>query len=147
MGSKPDSSNYRPISLLPLLTKVFKRTVLDHTNEILAINKILYDWQSGSWKNYSTVTCLSFLNDKISRGFDDGLLTGMILTELQKAFDTINTSYFLKKLIVIGFSSDTIKSFHSFLLNPFTSVYNWIKWLHTSKRAWKNKFAACWKKI
>ena len=89
-GSKTVPSNYRPISLLSLLSKVFERVVLDQTEEFFSLNKILYDYQSGFRKNYSTDTCLSFLNDKISKGFDDGLVTGMILIDLQKAFDTIN---------------------------------------------------------
>ena len=40
-GSKTDPSNYRPISLLLLLSKVFERVVLDQTNEFLSLNKIL----------------------------------------------------------------------------------------------------------
>ena len=88
--SKTDPSNYRPISLLPLLSKVFERVVLDQTEELLSLNKILYDYHSGFRKNHSTDTCLSFLNEKILKGFDDGLVTGMILIDLQKAFDTIN---------------------------------------------------------
>ena len=88
-GSKTDSSNYRLISL-PLLSKVFERVALDQTEEFLSLNKILYDYQSGFRKNDSTDTCLSFLNDKTLKSFDDGLVTGMILIDLQKAFDTIN---------------------------------------------------------
>ena len=89
-GSKTYPSNYRPISLLTLLSKAFERVVFDQTEEFLSLNKILYDYQSGFRKNHSTDTCLSFLNDKILKGFDDGLVTGMILIDLQKAFDTIN---------------------------------------------------------
>ena len=70
---------------------------------------ILYDYQSGFRKNHSTDTCLSFLNDKILKGFDDGLVTGMILIDLQKAFDTINHDIQLKKLSIIGFSDHTVK--------------------------------------
>ena len=80
--SKTDSSNYRPISLLPLLSKVFERVVLDQTKEFSILNKILYDYQFGFRKNHSTDTCLSFLNEKILKGFDDGLVTGMILIDL-----------------------------------------------------------------
>ena len=53
-GSKTDSSNYRPISLLPLLPKVFERVVLDQTKEFLSVNEILYDYQSSFRKNHST---------------------------------------------------------------------------------------------
>ena len=63
-GSKTDPSNYKPISLLPLLYKAFERLVLDQTNDFLSLNKILYDYQSSFRKNHSTDICLSFLNDK-----------------------------------------------------------------------------------
>ena len=75
-GSKTDPSYCRPILLLPLLSKVFERVVLDQIKEFLSLNKILYDYQSGFMKNTSTDTCLSFLNDKIDKGFHDGLVTG-----------------------------------------------------------------------
>ena len=116
-GSKTDPSNYRPISLLPLLSKVFERVVLDQTEEFLSLNKILYDYQSGFRKNHSTDTCLSFLNDKILKGFDDDLVTGMILIYLQKAFDTFNHDILLKKLSIIGFSDHAVKWFQTYLSN------------------------------
>ena len=91
-----------------MLCKVFERVVLDQTEEFLSLNKILYDYKSGFRKNHSTDTCLSFLNDKILKGFDDGLETGMIL---------INHDILLKKLIIIGFSDHTVKWFQSYLSN------------------------------
>ena len=56
-GSKTDSSNYIPISLLSLLFKVFERVVPDQTEEFLSLNKVLYDYQSGFRKSHSTDTC------------------------------------------------------------------------------------------
>ena len=116
-GSKTDPSNYRPISVLPLLSKAFEKLVLDQTEDFLSLNKVLYEYQSGFRKNHSTDTCLSFLNDKILKGFDDGLVTGMILIDLQKAFDTINHDILLKKLSIIGFSDHTVNWFQSYLSN------------------------------
>ena len=116
-GSKTDPSNYRPISLLPLLSKVFERVVLDQSEEFLSLNKILYDYQSGFRKNHSTDTCLSFLNEKFLKGFDDDLVTGKILINLQKAFDTINHDILLKKVSIIGFSDHTVKWFQSYISN------------------------------
>ena len=49
----------------------------------------IYNYQSGFRGNHSTNLCFSFLTDKVLRRFDKGLLTGMILIYLQKAFDTI----------------------------------------------------------
>ena len=116
-GSKTHSSNFRPISLLSFLSKVFERVVRDQTEEFFSLNKILYDYQSGFRKNHSTDTCLSFLNDKILKCFDDGLVTGMILIKLQYAFNAINHDILLKKLSIIGFSDHTVKWFQSYLSN------------------------------
>ena len=100
-----------------MLFKVFERVVLDQTEEFLSLNKILYDYQSSFRKNHSADTCLSFLNDKILKGFDDGLVTGMILVDLQKAFDLINHDILVKKLSIIGFTDHTVKWFQSYLSN------------------------------
>ena len=89
-GKEINPSNYRPISLLPLISKIIEKVVHNQTNEFLSANKISYNYQSGFRTNHSTNLCLSFLTDKILKGFDEGLLTGMILIDLQKAFDTIN---------------------------------------------------------
>ena len=58
---------------------------------------------------------MSFLTDKILKGFDEGFLTGMILIDLQKVFDTINHEILLQKLKAIKFSESTIKCFKSYL--------------------------------
>ena len=70
-------------------------------------------------KNHSTDFCLLFLNDKILKGFGQGLITGMILTDLQKAFDTIDhdINCMLQKLYAIGFSKHSVNWFRSYLLN------------------------------
>ena len=60
---------------------------------------------------------LYFLNGKILKGFNDGLVTGMILIDLRKSFDTINHDILLKKLSIIGFSDHTVKWFQSYLSN------------------------------
>ena len=58
---------------------------------------------------------MSFLTDKILKEFDEGLLTGMILIDLQKAFDTIDHQILLRKLKAIKFSESTIKWFKLYL--------------------------------
>ena len=58
---------------------------------------------------------LFFLSDKILKGFDDGLVTGMILIDLRLSFDTMSQDILLKKLIIIGFSDHTVKWFQSYL--------------------------------
>ena len=91
-GKKTDASNYRPISLLPVISKIIEKVVHYQTNAFLSDENILYNYQFGFRANHSTNLCLSFLTDKILKGFDEGLLTGIILINLQKAFDTIDQS-------------------------------------------------------
>ena len=84
--------------------------------------KFLYNYQSGFRKNHSTDSCLTFLHDKVLKGFDKGLMTGMILIDLQKAFDTTDHDILLKKLTAIGFSNHTIGWFKSYLSNRLFRV-------------------------
>ena len=76
---------------------------------------ILYKYQSGFRTKHSTDLCLSYLNDKILKGFDNGLFTVMILIDLQKAFDTINHNILLEKSKAIGFCENTVNWFLSYL--------------------------------
>ena len=69
------------------------------TASILDENKILFTYQSGFRKHYFTNTCLSYLTDKVRNGFEKGSLTGMILINLQKAFDTIDHKILIEKWI------------------------------------------------
>ena len=114
-GSTTLPKNYRPISLLPLISKIFEKVIHDQTQMFLNENKIIYEFQSGFRKNFSTDSCLSYLNDKITSGFESGLHTGMILIDLQKAFDTIDHEILIKKMEFLGFSEKVILWFKSYL--------------------------------
>ena len=116
-GSRLDPKNYRPISLLPILSKIFERIVHDQTQFYFEENNLFYKLQSGFRKNHSTNFCLSYLNDKVRRGFDTQKFTGMILIDLQKAFDTIDHSILLNKLRALKFSVETVEWFQSYLSN------------------------------
>ena len=114
-GSTTLPKNYRPISLLPLISKITEKVVHDQTQAYLDENKILYRFQSGFRKDFSTGSCLSYLNNKIATGFESGLHTGMILIDLQKAFETINHEILINKMEFLGFSKNVILWFKSYL--------------------------------
>ena len=97
------------------MSKVLERIVHEQTMEFLDKHNILYKFQSGFRKNHSTDFCLSYLTDKISKGFDSGLLTGMTLIDLQKAFDTIDCNILLLKILLFGFSLEAIDRYKSYL--------------------------------
>ena len=77
-GSKLEPKNFRPISLLPLISKVLEKVIHDQMQTFLTDTNIIYCYQSGFRKFHSTDTCLSYLNNKILKGIDWGLMTGLI---------------------------------------------------------------------
>ena len=116
-GSKTDPKNYRPISLLPLLSKLIEKAIHIQTQEYLDKHGLLYKFQSGFRKKYSTDSCLVQLSDFIINGIDKGLHTGMILIDLQKAFYTLDHDILLEKIECLGFRKPVIKWFKSYLSN------------------------------
>ena len=69
----------------------------------LSDNDVLYKYQSGVRKFHLTDTFFSYPHDKTTKGFDSCLLTGMVLVDLQKAFDTTDHSILIKKNAFSGF--------------------------------------------
>ena len=121
-GSKLEAINYRPISLLPLISKVFEKCIHKQLQAYVTKHNIIYKLQSGFRSDFSTDTCLSYLHNKILKGFDKGEYTGMILIDLQKAFDTIDHEILLKKLKYIGLANTAISWIESYLKNRITFV-------------------------
>ena len=76
-ASTIEPKNYRPISLLPLLSKIFERIVHSQTQNYLDKHNILYKYQSGFRSKHSTNTCLTLLNNNILNEIDKGFLTGI----------------------------------------------------------------------
>ena len=118
---KTNVSNYRHISLLPILSKLIEKVVHQETTNFFYDNNIFYKYQSGFRSNHSTDLFLSFLTDKIMKGFDTGMYTGTILIDLEKVFDTINHEILLDKLLLISFSNK-ISWYESYLVEPHCTV-------------------------
>ena len=116
-GSLTEASNYRSISLWPFISKVIEKIIHDQTSAFLSSRNLLYNCQSGFCKNHSTDFCLYFWNDKNLMSFDQGLIIGIILIDLPKAFDTIHHDILLKKLYAIGFSKLLVNWIWSYLVN------------------------------
>ena len=121
-GSKLEPKNYRPISLLPLISKIFEKIIHAQTQLFLDENNILYKFQSGFRVNHSTDTSLSYLNNKIMNGFENKSYTGMILIDLQKAFDTIDHEIFLNKIKCLGFADSSISWYKSYLKSRYFKI-------------------------
>ena len=114
-GSNSDQKNYRPVSLLPFVSKITEKNIQIHTQEHLDKNDLPYKYQSGFHVNFSMDYCLVQLTNFIVRGMDKGFHTGMILVDLQKVFDTLDHTILLQKTECIGFKESVIKWFQSSL--------------------------------
>lgn len=104
-GSRLDASNYRPVSILPIISKILERAVYKQVVGCLDKNNLLYENQSGFRKAYSTDTCLINLTDQIKLDMSKGLYVGMVLIDLQKAFDTVDHEILCKKFKSMGINS------------------------------------------
>ena len=104
-NSNLEVGNYRPVSILSIVSKILERAVYIQLENYLTKNNILYEYQSGFRKSFSTDTCLIHLLDHIKINNSQGLYTGMILLDLQKAFDTVDHEVLCNKLKTMGVQS------------------------------------------
>ena len=111
--SRLEVSNYRPISLLSVVSKVLEKCVYVQVNEYLNSKNLIYDYQSGFRSGYSTETCLVYLTDYIRSKLSEGKYVGMCLLDVQKAFDSVNHSILCQKLEAMGINSLWFKSYLS----------------------------------
>uniref|UniRef100_A0A671W1V6 Reverse transcriptase domain-containing protein n=1 Tax=Sparus aurata TaxID=8175 RepID=A0A671W1V6_SPAAU len=114
-NSRADVGNYRPVSILSTISKIFERLVYEQVEEYLIRHDILYELQSGFRAAHSTDTCLIHLFDYVRQNLDQGNYVGMLLLDLQKAFDTVNHDILTSKLQCMGFSNLALKWFSSYL--------------------------------
>ena len=94
---------YRPVSILPVLSKVYEKLVLQQLAVFIERESVYHQYQSGYRKNHSTATLLK-LHDDIKKAMKSSEVTIAIFTDYSKAFDTINFSILLKKMHTLHFS-------------------------------------------
>lgn len=114
-NDKTEVGNYRPVSILSIVSKVLERVVYDQVYSYLSNHDLLYQHQSGFRQGFSTETCLINLTDYLRSEMDKGNMVGMVLLDLQKAFDTVDHGILLMKLRAIGLAESSVSWFSSYL--------------------------------
>ena len=124
-GSTKSFDNYRPISVLPIVSKVIEKIVHKQLMNFLDKNKLLSTRQFGFRAKMSTELAATLLLDDIRRNVDKGQLVGAVFVDLSKAFDTISHSKLLTKLPSYGIDGKELAWFEDYLFNRSARVsYN-----------------------
>ena len=113
---KPEiPSNYRPISLLPIFSKIFEKLLYRRLYRFLEIHKVLYSLQFGFQENHSIDHAVVSLTEAVRNTLDNKRLGCGIFIDLQKAFDTVNHRILLSKLEHYGVRGCALEWFRSYL--------------------------------
>lgn len=91
-GDKDIASNYRPIAILPVVSKVLEKIVAEQLVEYLESNQLLHPQQFGFRPKYSTETATCYLLERVKGLLDKGHVVRAVFLDLKKAFDTVNHS-------------------------------------------------------
>ena len=118
--------NYRPISLLPCISKIFEKTVHIQLYDYFTKNKLFYISQHGFRKLHSTETATIDFIDRIWNNLNNSKLPLSLFLDLSKAFDTLDHSILLHKLNYYGVKNKEYQWFSSYLSNrsQYVSIDN-----------------------
>ena len=114
-NERTSKQNYRPISILPILSKLYEGNM---NEEIYSyIEKYLSPYLFGYRKGYGTQQCLLVMIEMWRKAIDEKKVAGAILTDLSKAFDCLSHDLLIAKLEAYGFDKSALKLTHDYLSN------------------------------
>ena len=114
-GSSTDKANYRPISLLPIVSKIFERLIVNQLNVYFEpqFSKLLCGFRKGHSTQHAILNMIRNWQNNIA----NNLKVGAVLIDLSKAFDCLPHNLLLAKLSAYGLSESAVKLMHSYLSN------------------------------
>ena len=114
-GKKNKKENYRPVTFLPVLSKMFERIMF--MQMFAFFEDIFNKQQCGFRKGYNTQQCLLKMLEKWKRSVDEGKVFGALLTDLSKAFDCLDHELLIAKLNAYGFSLPALRLINDYVSN------------------------------
>ena len=116
-GPHEDVNNYRPISILPVLSKVLEKHVHESLSNFLHHYKLLHKTQSGFRAQHSCETALVNMIDLWLNAIDKSKMVGVVLVDFKKAFDLVDHQILINKLEIYGIKDDALMWFDTYLTN------------------------------
>ena len=113
--------NYRPISIVPVMSKIMEKAVNFQLQRHLQRFDLLSPFQTGFRQHHSMESSVIYFTDEI-RSAESGKLTGALFIDLRKAFDSVLHKELLSKLKRFGFGENSINWFTSYLSDRFQAV-------------------------
>ena len=123
-GDQHDINNYRPISLLPSISKVFEKIVYNQIFQYFTINKLFHTNQYGFRAEHSTELALSEIIDRILLYLDQQKIPITIFIDLSKAFDTIDHSILISKMKHYGINNTELDWIKSYLFKDAVQAHS-----------------------
>ena len=114
-GDRTQVSNYRPISILPCLSKILERIMYNRLYSYIKQHDLLYDCQFGFQAHHSTDHALLKFVQDVNDNFDKNKYTVAVFIDLTKAFDTVNHKILISKLEKYGIKGTYLKLFSNYL--------------------------------
>ena len=114
-GDRNVFNNYRPISLLPVFSKILEKILHTHVINYLDENNLLNPLQFGFRKKHSTYMPIAHLVDNITSSLEESQFTCVLYLDLKKAFDTVSLNILLKKMYYIGLKGKLYDILRSYL--------------------------------
>ena len=111
-GNRSEKDNYRPVSILPNLSKVFERCIYNQIAQFF--DKILSKHQCGFWKGHSAQHFLIVL-EKWKKSVSQGHVFGALLTDLSKAFECLPHNLLIAKLDAHGFDNKAVRFAYDYI--------------------------------
>jgi hypothetical protein len=116
-GDRNDPSNFRPIALTPIFSKVFEYVVIEQLNSYLTNKNLIDKCQYGFRPGTGTIDAVENVVRRIYDGFEGKQITVASFIDLSKAFDTISHPILLEKLLTLGIRDRELYLITSYLSN------------------------------
>lgn len=116
-GNKCEKTNYRPISVLPVLSKICEKVLTQQLSDYFFRNNLIHENQFGFVPKSNTESATLELVNFVVKGLDDGQYVACIFIDLKKAFDCIPHEILLGKLKYYGLSESSVELVTSYLSN------------------------------